>query len=38
MAQALGAEVVKMFLSGKARGMDEIHPEMLEALDIVGLS
>ncbi len=32
------AEVVKKFLSGKALGVDEISAEMLNALDIVGLS
>ena len=32
------AEVVKKFLGGKAPGVDEIRPEMLKALDIVGLS
>ncbi len=32
------AEVVKKLLSGKVPGVDEIHPEMLNALDIVGLS
>ncbi len=32
------SEVVKKLLSGKAPGVDEIHPEMLKALDIVWLS
>ncbi|TWW62709.1 hypothetical protein D4764_04G0013560 [Takifugu flavidus] len=32
------AEVVKKLLSGKAPGVDEIHPEFLKALDNVGLS
>lgn len=32
------AEVVKKLLSGKSPGVDEIRPEMLKALDIVGLS
>ncbi|TWW52999.1 R2DM Retrovirus-related Pol polyprotein from type II retrotransposable element, partial [Takifugu flavidus] len=32
------AEVVKKLLGGKAPGMDEIHPEFLKALDVVGLS
>ena len=32
------AEVVKKLLSGKAPGVDEICPEILKALDIVGLS
>ena len=32
------AEVVKKLLGGKAPGVDEIRPEMLKALDIVGLS
>jgi len=32
------AEVVKKILSGKVPCVDEIHPEMLKALDIVGLS
>jgi len=32
------AEVVKKIFSGKAPGVDEIRPEMLKALDIVGLS
>ena len=32
------AEVVKQLFSGKAPGVDEIRPEMLKALDIVGLS
>ncbi len=33
-----GTEVVKKFLSSKVPGMNEIHLEMLQALDIVGLS
>jgi len=32
------AEVVKKLFRGKAPGVDEIHPEMLKALHIVGLS
>ena len=32
------AEVVKKLLSGKSPEVDEIRPEMLKALDIVGLS
>ncbi|TWW80691.1 hypothetical protein D4764_01G0005060 [Takifugu flavidus] len=32
------AEVVKKHLGGKAPGVDEIRPEFLKALDIVGLS
>ncbi|TWW74380.1 hypothetical protein D4764_14G0003820 [Takifugu flavidus] len=32
------AEVVKKLLSGKAPGVDEIRPEFLNALDVVGLS
>jgi len=32
------AEVVKKIFSGKEPGVDEFHPEMLKALDIVGLS
>jgi len=32
------AEVVKKLFSGKAPGVDEIVPEMLKALDIVGLT
>ena len=32
------SEVVKKLLSGKALGVYENHPEMLKALDIVGLS
>ncbi|XP_054862758.1 golgi transport 1Ba isoform X1 [Amphiprion ocellaris] len=32
------AEVVKKLLGGKVPGVDEIRPEMLKALDIVGLS
>ncbi|TWW54336.1 hypothetical protein D4764_06G0008300 [Takifugu flavidus] len=31
------AEVVKKLLGGKAPGVDEIHPEFLKALDVVGL-
>ncbi len=31
-------EVIKKLLSGKAPGVDEIGPEMLKVLDIVGLS
>ena len=31
-------EVVKQFFSGKVPGVDEIRPEMLKALDIVGLA
>lgn len=30
-------EVLKEFLSGKALGVDEIRPEFLKALDVVGL-
>uniref|UniRef100_A0A674MBB2 Reverse transcriptase domain-containing protein n=1 Tax=Takifugu rubripes TaxID=31033 RepID=A0A674MBB2_TAKRU len=32
------AEVVKKLLGGKDPGVDEIHPEFLKALDVVGLS
>ncbi len=32
------SEVVKKLLSSKALGVDEIHPEILKGLDIVGLS
>ena len=32
------AEVVKKLLGGKAPGVDEIRPEFLKALDVVGLS
>ncbi|TWW74447.1 R2DM Retrovirus-related Pol polyprotein from type II retrotransposable element [Takifugu flavidus] len=32
------AEVVKKLLGGKDPGVDEIHPEFLTALDVVGLS
>ena len=32
------AEVVKKLLGGKAPGMDEVRPEFLRALDVVGLS
>ncbi|TWW53877.1 R2DM Retrovirus-related Pol polyprotein from type II retrotransposable element [Takifugu flavidus] len=32
------AKVVKKLLGGKAPGVDEIHPEFLKALDVVGLS
>ena len=32
------AEVVKKLLSGKAPGVDEVRPEFLKALDVVGLS
>ena len=32
------SQAVKKLLSGKVPGVDEIHPEMLKALDIVGLS
>ena len=38
MSLADVAEVVKQLFSGKAPGVDEIRPEMLKALDIVGLS
>lgn len=31
------SEVVKKLLSGKVSGVGEIHPEMLTALDIVGM-
>ncbi|KAK3566533.1 hypothetical protein QTP86_034036 [Hemibagrus guttatus] len=31
-------EVVQQLLGGKARGVDEIHPEYLKSLDVVGLS
>lgn len=31
------AKVVKKVLGGKAPGVDESHPEMLKALDIIGL-
>ena len=31
-------EVVKKLLGGKAPGVDEIHPEYLKSLDVVGLS
>ena len=31
-------EVVGELLGGKAPGVDEIRPEMLKALDVVGLS
>nr|XP_049579068.1 uncharacterized protein LOC125970583 [Syngnathus scovelli] len=33
-----GTEVVKKLLGGKAPGVDEIRPEFLKALDVVGLS
>jgi len=32
------ATIVKKLSDGKAPGVDEIRPEMLKALDIVGLS
>ena len=32
------AEVVKKLLGGKAPGVDEVRPEFLRALDVVGLS
>ena len=32
------SEVVKKVLSGKAPGLDEIHPEIVRSLDIVGVS
>jgi len=32
------AEVVKKLLGGKAPGLDEVRPEFLRALDVVGLS
>jgi len=38
IALAEAAKVVKKLLGGKAPGVDEIRPEMLKALDIVGLS
>ena len=31
------AMVVKKLLGGRALGVDEIHPECLKALDVVGL-
>ncbi|CAM4608815.1 unnamed protein product [Leuciscus chuanchicus] len=36
--QAEVTEVVKKLLGGKAPGVDEIHPEYLKSLDVVGLS
>ena len=38
IAQAEVTEVVRKLLSGKAPGVDEIHPEYLSSLDVVGLS
>ena len=32
------AEVIKKLIGGKAPGMDEVRPEFLRALDVVGLS
>ncbi|KAK0134955.1 Transposon TX1 uncharacterized protein [Merluccius polli] len=32
------AEVVRKLLGGRAPGVDEVHPEFLKALDVVGLS
>ena len=32
------AEMVKKLLCGKAPGVDEVRPEFLRALDVVGLS
>ncbi len=32
------AEVVKKLLGGKAPGVDEVSPEFLRALDVIGLS
>ncbi|KAK3558031.1 hypothetical protein QTP86_006407 [Hemibagrus guttatus] len=36
--QAEVTEVVQQLLGGKAPGVDEIHPEYLKSLDVVGLS
>ncbi|KAK3568863.1 hypothetical protein QTP86_018965 [Hemibagrus guttatus] len=38
ITQAEIAEVVQQLLGGKAPGVDEIHPEYLKSLDVVGLS
>ena len=38
ITQAEVTEVVQKLLSGKAPGVDEIHPEYLKSLDVVGLS
>ncbi|KAK3540202.1 hypothetical protein QTP70_028393 [Hemibagrus guttatus] len=38
ITQAEVTEVVQQLLSGKAPGVDEIHPEYLKSLDVVGLS
>ncbi|TWW56226.1 hypothetical protein D4764_08G0002130, partial [Takifugu flavidus] len=38
ISRAVVAEVVKKLLGGKAPGVDEIRPEFLKALDVVGLS
>ncbi|TWW78306.1 hypothetical protein D4764_11G0004270 [Takifugu flavidus] len=38
ISEAEVAEVVKKLLGGKAPGVDEIRPESLKALDVVGLS
>ncbi|KAK3531112.1 hypothetical protein QTP70_011064 [Hemibagrus guttatus] len=38
ITQAEVTEVVQQLLGGKAQGMDEIRPEYLKSLDVVGLS
>ncbi|KAK3574271.1 hypothetical protein QTP86_004382 [Hemibagrus guttatus] len=38
ITQAEVTEVVQQLLGGKAPGVDEIHPEYLKSLDVVGLS
>ncbi|KAK3569492.1 hypothetical protein QTP86_031481 [Hemibagrus guttatus] len=38
ITQAEVTEVVQQLLVGKAPGVDEIHPEYLKSLDVVGLS
>ncbi|KAK3510524.1 hypothetical protein QTP70_009126 [Hemibagrus guttatus] len=38
ITQAEVTEVVQQLLSGKAQGVDEIRPEYLKSLDVVGLS
>ncbi|KAK3515281.1 hypothetical protein QTP70_013483 [Hemibagrus guttatus] len=38
ITQAEVTEVVQQLLDGKAPGVDEIHPEYLKSLDVVGLS
>ncbi|KAK3517712.1 hypothetical protein QTP70_016085 [Hemibagrus guttatus] len=38
ITQAEVTEIVQQLLGGKAPGVDEIHPEYLKSLDVVGLS